>query len=430
MKFTNSEVRGMISTNKAEQAGINRRSFLGAAAATLSGGALFAPMMLAQTREEVRQGTGNHSADNPGPVNKLLQSENGSSNTPPDTDHGDVMPLWYSFELAHRRIQDGGWTRQVTQNDLPDSKDLAGVNMRLTAGSYRELHWHVANEWAYMLYGSARITVLNPDGTIFIDDVQAGDLWFFPAGFPHSIQGLGPDGCEFLLVFDQGTFSEYQTFLISDWIAHTPPAVLKQNLNLPASAVQKLPTDEEYIFPGTIPGSLEEDKRAVGGIAVESKVSYSFHMRAMKPTFEDAGGSVRIVDSSVFAASKTIAAALVILKPGAMREMHWHPNASEWQYWLQGSGRMTVFASSGKARTMSFHANDVGYVPAVAGHYIENTGTEDVIFLEMFKSAEFCDVSLNQWIRRLPEQIVEQHLHLDAGEIQQIPDAKDPVLSQ
>ena len=420
----------MISTIKTEQEGMSRRGFLGAAAATLSAGALFTPMVLAQSREEIRQGTNNHSADNPGPVNKALQAENTGSNTPPDTDHGDVMPIWYSFELAHRRIQDGGWTRQVTQTDLPDSTDLAGVNMRLTAGSYRELHWHVANEWAYMLYGAARITVLNPDGTIFIDDVKTGDLWFFPAGFPHSIQGLGPDGCEFLLVFDQGTFSEYQTFLISDWVAHTPQSVLEKNLNLPAGAVQKLPTDEEYIFPGTIPGSLEDDKRAVGGAAVESKVSYSFHMRSMKPTFEDAGGSVRVVDSSVFTASKTIAAALVILKPGAMREMHWHPNASEWQYWLQGSGRMTVFASSAKARTMSFNANDVGFVPAVAGHYIENTGTEDVVFLEMFKSAEFSDVSLNQWICRLPEQIVQQHLHLNAGEIHQIPDAKDPVLPQ
>jgi oxalate decarboxylase len=420
----------MISTIKTEQEGMSRRGFLGAAAATLSAGALFTPMVLAQSREDIRQGTNNHSADNPGPVNKALQAENTGSNTPPDTDHGNVMPIWYSFELAHRRIQDGGWTRQVTQIDLPDSTDLAGVNMRLTAGSYRELHWHLANEWAYMLYGAARITVLNPDGTIFIDDVKTGDLWFFPAGFPHSIQGLGPDGCEFLLVFDQGTFSEYQTFLISDWVAHTPQSVLEKNLNLPAGAVQKLPTDEEYIFPGTIPGSLEDDKRAVGGAAVESKVSYSFHMRSMKPTFEDAGGSVRVVDSSVFTASKTIAAALVILKPGAMREMHWHPNASEWQYWLQGSGRMTVFASSAKARTMNFNANDVGFVPAVAGHYIENTGTEDVVFLEMFKSAEFSDVSLNQWIRRLPEQIVEQHLHLNAGEIHQIPDAKDPVLPQ
>jgi oxalate decarboxylase len=108
--------------------------------------------------------------------------------------------------------------------------------------------------------------------------------------------------------------------------------------------------------------------------------------------------------------------------------MHWHPNASEWQYWLQGSGRMTVFASAGKARTMSFHANDVGYVPAVAGHYIENTGTEDIVFLEMFKSDLFSDVSLNQWIRRLPVLMVEEHLHLNANEIKQIPDAKDPVL--
>jgi oxalate decarboxylase len=430
MKFTSSEVSAMISTNKTQLESMNRRSFLGAAAATLSAGAFLTPTVLAQSREETRHGMDNQSADNPGPVNKLLQSENGSSNIPPATDHGDVMPLWFSFELAHRRIQDGGWTRQVTQIDLPDSRDLAGVNMRLTAGSYRELHWHLANEWAYMLYGSARITVLNPDGTIFIDDVKTGDLWFFPAGYPHSIQGLGPDGCEFLLVFDQGTFSEYQTFLISDWVAHTPPSVLQRNLNLSAGAVQKLPADEEYIFPGTIPGPLEKDKRAVGGKAVESKTCYSFHMRSMSPSFEDAGGSVRIVDSSVFKASKTIAAALVILKPGAIREMHWHPNASEWQYWLQGSGRMTVFASSGKARTMSFHANDVGFVPAVAGHYIENTGTEDVIFLEMFKSSEFSDVSLNQWIRRLPTQIVEQHLHLTASEIQQIPNAKDPVLPQ
>jgi oxalate decarboxylase len=413
---------------KIEEEGMNRRSFLGAAAAALSAGALFAPMAMAQSRETIQKGTNDQSASNPGPVNKELQAENGSSNTPPDTDHGDVEPFWYSFELAHRRIQEGGWTRQVTQKDLPDSKDLAGVNMRLTAGSYRELHWHTANEWAYMLYGSARITVLNPDGTIFIDDVHAGDLWFFPAGFPHSIQGLGPDGCEFLLVFDQGTFSEYQTFLISDWVAHTPADVLEKNFSLPASAIRKLPTDEEYIFPGTIPGSLEDDKRAVGGKAVESKVSYSFRMRSMKPTFEDQGGSARIVDSSVFPAAKTIAAALVILKPGAMRELHWHPNASEWQYWLRGSGRMTVFSSAGKARTMSFNANDVGYVPAVAGHYIENTGTEDVIFLEMFKSAEFSDVSLNQWIRRLPQQMVEEHLHLDASEIRQIPDAKEPVL--
>ena len=135
----------------------------------------------------MQKGQQDHSASNPGPVNKPVAGESSNSEIPPITDKGDVAPFWYSFDLSHRRTQEGGWTRQVTQRDLPISTDLAGVNMRLTAGSYRELHWHTANEWAYMIYGKARVTVLNPDGTIFIDDVEKGDLWFFPAGFPHSM---------------------------------------------------------------------------------------------------------------------------------------------------------------------------------------------------------------------------------------------------
>jgi oxalate decarboxylase len=310
----------------------------------------------------------------------------------------------------------------VTQRELPISPDLAGVNMRLTAGSYRELHWHVANEWAFMLYGNARVTVLNPDGTIFIGDVSNGDLWYFPAGYPHSIQGLGPDGCEFLLVFDQGTFSEYQTFLLSDWLIHTPQEILKKSMHLPETALSKFPTDELYIFPGTVPGSIEADRQAVGGQAVASKVDYTFRMAAMKPNLENASGSVRIVDSSNFPASKAVAAALVTVKPGGLRELHWHPQASEWQYYIKGSGRMTVFASAGKARTTDFKANDVGFIPAVAGHYIENTGEGDLVFLETFKSSRYADFSLNQWIRRLPDQMISQHIHLDSSYLKQIPD--------
>lgn len=416
--------------NSSEDCGpLERRSFLGGAAATLAAGSLAAPFSFAQTKEEIRKGTQNHSVDNPGPVNDEVRRISASSAVPPDTDRGDVPPFWYSFDLSHRRIQDGGWTRQVTEKDLPISRDLAGVNMRLTAGSYRELHWHTANEWAYMITGNARVTCLNPDGTIFIDDVSAGDLWFFPAGYPHSVQGLGPDGCEFLLVFDEGSFSEYQTFLISDWVARTPAEILRKNFRLSEAAIAKLPQDEEYIFPGKIPGSLAADKAAVGGKAVESAVSYTFRMAAMKPAVSNEAGSARIVDSSVFPASKPITAALVTIKPGALRELHWHPNSSEWQYWIKGSGRMTVFASSGKARTMNFKANDVGFVPKVAGHCIENTGSEEIVFLEMFRSSYFAEFSLNQWIRRLPEQIVNEHLHLDGQERQQIPSEKLVVIA-
>ena len=413
-----------MTNNSTEPPGLGRRSLLGAAAAALSAGTL----AFAQSKQQIELGEHNRSASNPGPINRALAGENPGSAVPPMSDKGDVIPFWYSFDLAHRRVQDGGWTRQVTQRELPPSKDLAGVNMRLEAGAYRELHWHTANEWAYMLYGNARVTVLNPDGTIFIGDVGDGDLWYFPAGYPHSIQGLGPDGCEFLLVFDDGAFSEYGTFLLSDWVNHTPEEVLCKNFHLPEATLRKLPSDELYIFPGTVPGPLEDDKRAVGGKAVESPVSYTFRMKTMKPTVQSNWGDVRIVDSGVFGASKGVAAALVTVKPHAMRELHWHPNASEWQYYLQGTGRMTVFDSSGKARTMNFNANDVGFVPAVAGHYIENLGNGNLVFLETFKSGFYADISLNQWIRRLPPLMVSEHLHLSETDLDHVPDRKSVVL--
>jgi len=400
---------------------VGRRSVLGATAAALSAGALGSATALGQTREQVAKGEGNHSASNPGPKNPVLQGLNPNSYLPPTTDRGVIEPIWYSFDLVHRRIQNGGWTSQVTSKEFPSSQDIAGVTMRLTAGSYRELHWHSANERAYMLYGNARVTVFEPNGKIFIGDVSEGDLWFFPTAHPHSIQGLGPDGCEFLLAFDQGNFSEYNTFLLSGMLAHMPSKVVCQNLNIPEPQLSVLPESGLYIFPGTVPGPLEEDRKAVGGPAVASKLDFTFRMKSMKPTAETAGGSVRVTDSKNFPASKTVAAALFNMKPGALRELHWHPDA-EWQYFINGSARMTVFASAGEAHTMDYKSNDVGLAPAISGHYIQNTGNDDLDFLAIFKSPEFVEFSLNQWLRHLPVQMIEQHLRLSPSAIAMIPD--------
>jgi oxalate decarboxylase len=403
--------------------GFSRRTVVGFGS-TLATAALAGVAANAQTQANTRSAERDRSASDPGPENRRLLNLNPSSNEPPSTDHGDVGPIWYSFDLTHKRFQEGGWTHQVTQRELPSSKDIAGVNMRLTAGSFRELHWHTADEWSIMLDGNARVTVLNPDGTIFIDDVAKGDLWYFPAGYPHSIQGLGPNGCEFLLVFNEGLFSEENTFLLSEWIAHTPGLVLSKNFGLDKAALAKLPKDGMYIFPANLPKTLAQDRAAAGGQRVQSPVQYTFRMESMAPTLRTTGGEVRIVDSHNFPAAKNIAAALLYIKPGGMRELHWHPNASEWQYYISGKGRMTVFSPVGSARTVDVKANDVGYVPAVAGHYIENTGDTDLVALEMFKAPEFVDVSLNNWLRRLPPEMVTSHLGLDAASIQTIPAEK------
>ena len=407
---------------------IPRRSVLGATAAALSAGALGSVRLLAQTRQQVETGEGNRSASNPGPKNPALQGLNPDSYLPPTTDRGVIPPIWNSFDLVHRRIQDGGWTSQVTTKEFPSSTDIAGVTMRLTSGSYRELHWHSANEWAYMLYGNARVTVFEPNGKMFIGDVSEGDLWFFPTAHPHSIQGLGPDGCEFLLAFDQGDFSEYNTFLLSGTVAHMPSKVLSQNFNIPEPELSVLPESGLYIFPGTVPGPVEDDRKAVGGDAVASKLDYTFKMKSMKPLVETAGGSVRVVDSKNFLVSKTVAGSLFSVKPGALREIHWHPT-QEWQYYIKGGGRMTVFDSAGEAHTADYKSNDVGLAPAISAHYIQNTGNEDLEFLALFKTDQFTEFSLNQWLRRLPVQMTEQTLKFNAAQIARIPDVSMNIIA-
>jgi oxalate decarboxylase len=348
-----------------------------------------------------------------GPRNVPLERENPDVMASPYTDAGTVPNLKFSYATARNRLAPGGWAREVTVRELPVATTIAGVNMRLKPGGIRELHWHKAAEWAYMLAGRARITAIDPQGRNFIDDVGVGDLWNFPAGIPHSIHGL-EEGCEFLLVFDDGNFSENETFLISDWFVHTPVDVLAKNFGVPKSAFDKLPKDVEHtrwILGGKVPGPMAED--AVQSPAGQVPVSYSYRLSAQKP-IKLAGGQAKIVDSSNFPAASTIAAALVEVDPGGLREMHWHPNTDEWQYFIGGRGRMTVFASGGKARTFDYQAGDVGYVPFAMGHYVENTGDEPLVFLEMFRSSYFADVSLNQWMGLTTPKLVQDHLNLDA----------------
>jgi oxalate decarboxylase len=400
---------------------ITRRKMMTATAAGIAAAATTASAQNGAPQPE-RPGRG---GTDPGPRNPAREAQNPDILVPPSTDHGTLPNLRFSFADSHVRLERGGWARQVTVRELSISTGIAGVNMRLNAGGVREMHWHKAAEWAYMLYGTARITAIDAQGRHFIDDVGVGDLWFFGSGIPHSIQGIGPDGCEFLLVFDDGSFDEENTFLVSDWFKHTPADVLAKNFGVAASSFEHVPNpDELYIFQAPIPGPLATD-RIPAATAVPH--TFSHRMLAQQPIVTSSG-TVRITDSKVFPASTAIAAALVEVNPGGLRELHWHPNTDEWQYYIDGQGRMGVFGASGQARTFDFRAGDVGYVPFAMGHYVENTGTTPLRFLEMFKSSYYADVSLDQWLALTPPELVEAHLGLDRRTIEALRKEKKPVV--
>jgi oxalate decarboxylase family bicupin protein len=303
--------------------------------------------------------------------------------------------------------------------------------MRLGPGVYRELHWHKEAEWAYVLSGECRISTIDPDGGYFIDDVKKGDLWYFPSGYPHSLQGLGENGTEFLLIFDDGGFSEESTFLLTEWLAHTPKAVLGENFGLKPQVFKNIP-NEKYIFQGSTPGSIA-DEEPKGKYVKKSKLNFTHHMLDQEP-IKTSGGDVRITDSKNFPLSKTVAAAHLTINPGAIREMHWHPNADEWSFFISGRARVTIFGASGTARTFNYQAGDVGIVPQNMGHFIENlSDTEPIEVLEIFRADQFRDFSLFQWLGESPKRMVAEHLFADdkeAGEkfLQAIDSAKkDPI---
>jgi oxalate decarboxylase len=388
---------------------LTRRNFLGTVAAAAGGFTALQNIAGAS-----------HPSD-PGPANPALDGQNPDSSWPPATDSKSLVQNFkYPFSYANKRVYEGGWSREVTVRELPVSKTLAGVNMRLTAGGVRELHWHTSAEWAIMLYGTARITAIDADGKSFVADVKKNDLWFFPSGIPHSIQGLNPDGCEFMLVFDDGDFSESETVLLSDAMAHLPPEVLSKNFGVGEKAFANLPKQELFIFQTDVPGGLEADQKTAAGALGKSPQDFAFRTMDMPPTKQTKGGEVRIVDSSKFKVSTT-SMAMVTVHPSGLRELHWHPNADEWQYFISGKGRMTVVATGNKARTMDFQEGDVGYVQKTLLHYIENTGDTDLVFLEMFKADRFQDLSFSEWLAHTPSELVMAHLKIDRATFDAIP---------
>jgi oxalate decarboxylase family bicupin protein len=109
--------------------------------------------------------------------------------------------------------------------------------------------------------------------------------------------------------------------------------------------------------------------------------------------------------------------------------MHWHPNASEWSYFIRGRARITVFASNGTARTFDYQAGDIGIVPRNMAHYVENICDEPVEMLEVFRASTFQDFSLEQWLAQTPRTMVVEHLNLNGGNAKRFIDSlsKDKI---
>jgi oxalate decarboxylase len=312
---------------------------------------------------------------------------------------GPTLPSFrFPLGSAQPRTFDGGWAKEATVKNFPASQNIAGVAMALMPGALRELHWHAnAAEWAYVISGTCRITVIDPENRVEKADMGPGDVWYFPRGHGHSIQGTGTEECKFILVFDNGSFSDFATFSISDWLAHTPLEVLAKNFKMSSSTFKDFPKKEVYIAQGPVPAPIPADLPPF--TQVSAPLTHKYRLGAQRGDVWP-GGRFQLVSQKQFPISTTMTGAIQTLNAGGgLREMHWHPNADEWQYYISGHARMTVFGSGGRSRLEEFGPGDVGYVPQGYGHYIENASNDEpCVTLIVLNSGNYQEISLSQWM--------------------------------
>jgi len=184
-------------------------------------------------------------ATDPGPRNVLLDLQNPDVLTPPRTDRGTIPNLKFSFSNAHNRLEEGGWAREVTVRELPIATTLAGVNMRLTAGGVRELHWHPnADEWQYYIEGNGRMTVFASGGKARTFDYQAGDVGYLPFAMGHYVENTGETPLRFLEMFKSNRFADVS---LHQWMALTPPELVQDTLHLNQTVMNVLQKQKQPV---------------------------------------------------------------------------------------------------------------------------------------------------------------------------------------
>lgn len=331
------------------------------------------------------------------------------NNTPDPLLSGPELPTFkFSLESSVGRVDGGSFGKEATVEQLPISKGIAGVSMRLEPGVTRELHWHAtAAEWAFVLEGRCRTTLVDPQGNSEADDFEPGDVWYFPRGHAHSIECLGDQPVHFILIFDNGYFSEFGTFSITDWLGHAPKELLAKNFGLSADAFVGIPAGEVYFTHGSKPpASPAAPLQGPDRVCV---TRHKYRLLAEAPHSVHHGGREWRLGADKFPISQTMTGVVLDLEPGALRELHWHPTSDEWQYVVSGEVSVTMFGSHGRFRTESLRGGDVGYIPQGYGHSIENVGATTARLLIAFNTGSYAAIDLSQWMAGNPAYLLADH---------------------
>ena len=296
---------------------------------------------------------------------------------------------------------DGSFGKEATVAQLPISKEIAGVSMRLEPGVTRELHWHAtAAEWAFVMEGRVRTATLDPLGRfrnqrlrsrrrVAVLSARLSARTVLPRQYAVPFH---PD-------FRQRVFLRVRHVQHYRLAGHASPKLLAKNFGVAEATFAGIPKEKAYFVRGGLPPA---EAVSVQGALYSPPETFRYRMLAQEPHSIHEFGREWRVGSNRFPISQTMTGVILDLEPGGLRELHWHPNADEWQYVIESDFSVSLFGSHGRYRVETLSKGDVGYIPQGYGHSIENVGNKVGRVLIGLNTGNYQAIDLSQWIASNP----------------------------
>ena len=325
----------------------------------------------------------------------------------------------YTVSASPARVEgDGGARVDVTAGQMPILSGISIATLELEPGAAREPHWHPnAAELSYCLEGSARMTVVEPGGGRVSVALEAGDLGFVPAGLVHDIETTSGSGARFLVAFSS---ERPEDLSLAAGAAEMPAHVLAATFGVDPAAFDWVGPLERSAFIAR-PATAPEPPAPPAG-------RYRFQLERLEPHVVNGGGSLIFGRQDDFPALDGLAMYSLRMNEGAVREPHWHPNAAELNYLIEGAVRLTIVSPGRDVETVDLQAGDVSFIPRAYFHHIEVLGDSPARLAVFFDHELPSDNGLSAALSAYPSALLAAAFGQPESAFEALPDMREDML--
>jgi oxalate decarboxylase len=316
-------------------------------------------------------------------------------------------------------IYPGGKRVDCNADLFPVLSQIALSLLTLEPKGVRIPHWHPnAHELSYCIEGNARMTIFGPRAVHSTFTISSGDIAFVPMGYMHQIENIGDTPVSFLLCFSHERPEELE---ISSSIWSMPAPILAHTFQVSPSFFTNLPQTnqaeriiiQKQVAPSPLP-------------TIPSPFKYALDSNL--PQIDNKGGWVKMSNGFLLPPLESLAVYSLLLKPGGAREPHWHPNADELNYLIQGTARITLVSPHGNPETFDLSAGDLSFMPKGYLHHIENTGQEEAHFAVFFNHNYPSDIGISGCMGAYSNEILATIFGVESSYFDSLPKYQEDLL--